>query len=68
MNRVRACLALIVACGFGLLSPATCDAELRVESQQLDLGKVMAGSAAVGTFVFHNDGDRDINILHAKPS
>jgi hypothetical protein len=41
---------------------------LRIDTPQLDVGKVMAGSAAVGTFVFHNESDRDITILQAKPS
>jgi hypothetical protein len=39
-----------------------------VESTQLELGSVTAGKTAVATFVFHNDGDRAVQILRAAPS
>jgi hypothetical protein len=70
MGRGPKYLALIAMCALGLLYPskATCGAGLRIETPQLDVGKVKAGSAAVGTFVFHNESDRDITILQAKPS
>ena len=39
-----------------------------VESTQLDVGTVTAGTIAAATFVFHNDGDREVRILRAAPS
>jgi len=39
-----------------------------VESTQLDVGSITAGKTAVATFVFHNDGDRAVQILRAAPS
>ena len=70
MVRGRPFLALAVILTLAVLCPtrATCGGVLRIESPQLDVGKVTAGSPAVATFVFHNDGDRDIHILQAKPS
>ena len=56
MTRGGRCLAVLVICLSGLLT-ATASG-----------GEVTAGTAAVGTFVFHNDGDRDVTILRAKPS
>jgi hypothetical protein len=41
---------------------------LRVESEQLHVGEVAAGSSVEGVFVFHNDGDQPIHILRAKPT
>ena len=40
----------------------------RVEEMDLHVGKVPAGAEAVGTFVFHNDGDEPVEIIRAKPS
>ncbi len=41
---------------------------ISVESTEIDLGKVTAGQEVVGTFVFHNSGDRPVHILRAKPT
>ena len=41
---------------------------LRVESDTVDVGKVIAGKYATATYVFHNDGLTDITILRASPS
>jgi len=41
---------------------------LRVEKTELELGMIQAGRDAVGTFVFHNDGQVPVKILSAKPS
>jgi copper(I)-binding protein len=41
---------------------------LRVEDASLDLGEIPAGGDVVATFTLHNDGQRDIRILRAKPS
>lgn len=40
----------------------------RVEEAAVDLGTVIAGKDAVATFVFHNDTDKDVKIIRAKPS
>ena len=40
----------------------------RVESDSLEVGPVTAGTTAAATFVFHNEGDRDVRILRAAPS
>ncbi len=41
---------------------------IRVEKAHLELGTFIAGSEVVGTFVFHNDGDRPVKIVRAKPT
>lgn len=70
MTRVRMRLGLtVMLCAASLLpSTARGGAGLRVDSQVRELGEVKAGTAAVATFVFHNDGDRDVTILRATPS
>jgi type IV secretory pathway VirB2 component (pilin) len=40
----------------------------RVEEAHLDIGTIVAGTIARATFVFHNDGPDDVNIIRAKPS
>jgi hypothetical protein len=40
----------------------------RVESSELEVGPVTAGTIAVATFVFHNDGEAEVHILRAAPS
>ncbi len=39
-----------------------------VENPRIDLGDIKAGSEAVATFVFHNNGPEDVTIIKAKPS
>ena len=39
-----------------------------VENAELDMGQVVAGTTATATFVFHNDGPGEVNIIRAKPS
>ena len=41
---------------------------LRVESERMDIGEVVAGRAGAATFVFHNDTDVEVRILRAAPS
>ncbi len=41
---------------------------LRVEQANIDLGRVRPGGEVTATFVLHNEGDREIRILGAKPS
>lgn len=39
-----------------------------VENPRIDVGEIKAGSDAVATFVFHNEGPTDVKIIKAKPS
>jgi len=39
-----------------------------VEVEHLELAPVAAGSDAVGTFILHNDTDKEVKIIKAKPS
>ncbi len=39
-----------------------------VENPKIDIGEIKAGSDAVATFVFHNNGPTDVKIIKAKPS
>ena len=39
-----------------------------VENDSIEIGKVVAGSTALATFVFRNDGETDVHIVHATPS
>lgn len=39
-----------------------------VEQADIDLGTVVAGQDAVATFVFHNETEKDVKIIRAKPS
>lgn len=75
VNHGLVAAGLLVA---GLAGPATAQqrhrpdatkqpAALRVE-ETLDVGEVMAGQDMIATFIFHNDGPRDIKILKAAPS
>lgn len=56
-----------------VVAPALSSAEenagvLRVEEASLQLEPVVAGRTVLATFVFHNDGPEDIQIIRAKPS
>ncbi len=39
-----------------------------VEEANIELESVAAGTDAVGTFIFHNDTDKEVKIIKAKPS
>lgn len=39
-----------------------------VEEANIELDSVAAGANAMGTFVFHNDTDKEVKIIRAKPS
>ena len=74
MTRHSRAVALATALSFIAIAPTLCfpeeDAEptFWVESPELELGTVVAGSVATATFVFHNDGPEDVHIIRAKPS
>ena len=39
-----------------------------VENDSIEIGRVVAGRTASATFIFHNDGETDVHIVHATPS
>ncbi len=39
-----------------------------VEEANILLDSIAAGTDAVGTFIFHNDTDKEVKIIKAKPS
>ncbi len=39
-----------------------------VEQAHVELDPVAAGTDAVATYVFHNDTDKEVKIIKAKPS
>ena len=39
-----------------------------VENDSIEIGRVVAGHTASAIFVFHNDGETDVHIVHATPS
>ena len=68
---VLAGAALVLASGPGLAQaadPKPEESTFRVEQESIDVGDVVVGQEGVGVFVFHNDGDKDVRILRAKPS
>jgi len=52
----------------GGVAADTASVPFKVEQARLNLGDIRAGTEAVATFVFHNDGQEDVKILRAKPS
>lgn len=59
------CVATPCAAGAGAeVAPPT----FWVESSHLEVGPVSAGSTAVATFVFRNEGDKAVRIIRAAPS
>ena len=68
---VLAGAAVVVAAGPGgalATEPSPATPSLRVEEKAIDVGDVVVGKEGVAVFVFHNDGDKDVRILRAKPS
>ena len=39
-----------------------------VENPRINIGEIKAGTDAVATYVFHNEGPTDVKIIRAKPS
>jgi hypothetical protein len=70
-GRTGVIVATLMCAAFAIVDAddaETANQAFRVESPQLDIGKVRAGAEAVATFVFHNDGEKDVRIIRAKPS
>ena len=71
--RVGAIVAATTLVAAAMLVPAALAADekkasLWVENTHLNMGRVVAGSTASATFVFHNDGDADVHIVRATPT
>lgn len=70
-NRGIVIAVLLVSVAFSVqaqVGESGIDSSFRVEEPNLDIGRVIAGETAVGTFVFHNNSETDVRILRAKPS
>ena len=73
-SSVRVTLAVLGIAICGTAGPALSDDahpesdELWVEERRLEIGDIRAGSEVLGTFIFHNDGEKDVRIIRAKPS
>jgi hypothetical protein len=64
-----ALVVLLAMAGMAVAEETPVDkASFRVETTNLELGKIKAGEVAVATFVFHNDGKEPVKIIRAKPS
>jgi len=71
-----AALATVVVCMAALSSVVFAETEQTekakvgfwVEEANIELDSVAAGTDAVGTFIFHNDTDKEVKIIKAKPS
>ena len=61
-------LAAAVAWNPAVFAADQTKASLRVDTTHLNMGRVVAGSTATATYVFHNDSDADINIVRATPT
>jgi hypothetical protein len=61
-------LAAAMAVPFDRVEAQTGGPTFTVENPRIDIGEVKAGSDAVGTFIFHNEGTEDVKIIKAKPS
>ena len=71
-----AALATVIICVVALSSVVFAETEgadegakgFWVEEADIELESVAAGTDAVGTFIFHNDTDKEVKIIKAKPS
>jgi hypothetical protein len=60
--------AVFAAAWIGAVSGQTVAPSFSVEQPRLDLGEVKGGTEVVATFVFHNQGAKDVRIIQAKPT
>ena len=71
MKQAVLTLVLLVVAVVVIVSHAdaqTAGPTFSVENPRIDLGEIKAGSEAVATFVYRNDGPTDVKIIRAKPS
>lgn len=71
MKQTVLTLVLLVAAGVVIVGHVDAQADgptFSVENPRIDVGEVKAGSDAVATFVFRNEGPTDVKIIRAKPS
>jgi ABC-type tungstate transport system permease subunit len=69
IQNFAAAVVLLVTAG---VTPTSALEEVKpffwVENDSIEIGRVVAGHTASATFVFHNDGEIDVHIVHATPS
>jgi len=65
---LTATLAIVLLTAFPAVAAENAPGSFRVETAEVDLGTIIAGTTATATFVFHNDGPEDVHIIRAKPS
>ena len=69
---IQSLAAAVVILATAVVTPTSAldDAEpsFWVENDSIEIGRVVAGHTASATFVFRNDGETDVHIVHATPS
>ena len=68
MKRCAAMMMLMVLVWAATSGAQTVPVTFSVEEARIDLGEVKAGTEAVATFTFVNQGTEDVKIIKAKPS
>jgi len=68
MKRCAAMMILMVLVWAATAGAQTAPVTFSVEEARIDLGEVKAGTEAVATFTFVNQGTEDVKIIKAKPS
>ncbi|MEX1311883.1 MAG: hypothetical protein AB1Z65_15760 [Candidatus Sulfomarinibacteraceae bacterium] len=68
MKRCAAMMMLMVLVWAATSGAQSAPVTFSVEEARIDLGEVKAGTEAVATFTFVNQGTEDVRIIRAKPS
>jgi len=69
---IQTLAAAVVVLATAVVTPTSALEEAKpsfwVENDSIEIGRVVAGHTASATFVFRNDGETDVHIVHATPS
>ena len=68
MKRCAALVMLMVLLWAAAAGAQTAPVTFSVEEARIDLGEIKAGTEAVATFTFVNQGTEDVKSIKAKPS
>jgi len=68
MKRCAAMVMLMVLVWAATAGAQIAPVTFSAEEDRIDLGEVKAGTEAVATFTFVNQGTEDVRIIRAKPS
>lgn len=68
MKRCATMMMLMALAWASTAGAQTAPVTFSVEEPRIDLGEVKAGTEAVATFTFVNQGTEDVRIIKAKPS